>query len=284
MQTRAGVVVVAAWAALAAACATVPVRVPQGGSSPLAASDAAPIVAQAVSTCRGVRTLTAEVGVSGRVGSRTLRGRVLAGIERPGAIRLEAPAPFGAPVFILVARGSQSVLWFPRDKRVLRDAAVADVIEALTGMHRGADDLLALLSGCLVDGGSDESLEARRFESGWIVAPLTGGAEAFIRQQQQRWRIVGGRAGGVGLGTSGETPWRVGYEEFAAGFPARVRVDQPPDLDVTFRVSQLEANVAIDPAAFDLRVPAGAVPLSLDQLRQMGPLADRAPGTGAGSR
>ena len=197
MRARAAVLAVTV---LAAACATLPVRVPEGPSRPLAAPDAVTIFVQASAICRGVRTLTAEIGLSGRVGSRKLRGRVLAGFERSGSLRLEAPAPFGAPVFILAARANQSVLWFPRDKRVLRDAAVADVLEAMTGMRWQPDDLLAVLTGCLVSDPQTAATEAKRFESGWIAMSLSGGAEAFMRRERQQWRIVGGR----GLGRGGD--------------------------------------------------------------------------------
>ena len=261
---------------LTAACATMPLRLPDGPSRPLAASDAAPIIVQASAVCRSVRTFTAEIGLSGRAGSRKLRGRVLAGFERSGSLRLEAPAPFGAPVFILAARADGSVLWFPRDRRVLRDAAIADVLEALTGMRWHADDLLALLTGCLVSDPKVEATEARRFESGWVAMPLQGGAEAFMLRERLQWRIVGGRSQGGG-GDRAATSWTVAYDGFTAGFPGRVRVSQAPATDLTLRVSQIEANVAIDPAAFTLVVPADAVPMSLDELRQMGPLADRGP-------
>jgi hypothetical protein len=265
---------------LAAACATAPIRVPMGPSQPLSLAEARDIFASASAPCRGVRTLTAEIGLSGRVGDQKLRGRVLAGIELPGAIRLEAPAPFGAPVFILAARGDQSVLWFPRDKRVLNGAPVEDVIEALTGMRRGADDLLALLAGCLVTEPMADAASARRFKAGWILMPLTGGVEAFLRADRQQWRIVGGRAVGR-TGPSASASWTVAYDEFSAGFPGQVRLGSlSPGTDMTLRVSQLETNVAIDPAAFTIAVPAGAMPMTLDELRQMGPLADRTASSG----
>ena len=47
-----------------------------------------------------------------------------------------------------------------------------------------------------------------------------------------------------------------------------------PGVDLTLRVSQRDVNVAIDSAAFDVRVPADAVPIGLAELRGMGPLAD----------
>jgi len=276
-MTRGRIAALALTVLAAAACATlVPLRVPEGPSRPLAASESTPLFVQATAACRSVRTLTAEIGLSGRVGGRRLRGRVLAGFERSGSIRLEAPAPFGAPVFILAARANQSVVWFPRDKRVLRDAAVADVIEALTGMRRQADDLAALLTGCLVaDHVQSEESVVMRFESGWLAVPFSSGAEAFLRNQRQQWTIVGGRYSSQG--EQATLPWVVAYDDFVAGFPGRVRVSQPSTTDVTFRVSQLETNLTIDPAAFTLSVPASAVPMTLDELRQMGPLADRGP-------
>ena len=42
----------------------------------------------------GVRTLQAELGLSGRAAGQRMRGRVLAGLV-PGALRLEGVAPFG---------------------------------------------------------------------------------------------------------------------------------------------------------------------------------------------
>jgi hypothetical protein len=279
--TRAALIATVAVAVVTGACATTaPWRIPEGPSQPLAASEAAGLFGQATAACRAVRTLTAEIGLSGRAGSGKLRGRVLAGFERSGAVRLEAPAPFGAPVFILAARSNQSVLWFPRDKRVLRDAAVADVLEALTGMRWQADDLLALLTGCLAADLRPEAIEAKRFDSGWLVVPVSGGAEAFLLGGRQPWRISGGRVP-VDGGDRAAASWTVAYDQFAAGFPGTVRVRREPATDMTFRVSQLEANAPIDPAAFSLMVPADAVPMTLDQLRQMGPLADRAPGSGS---
>ena len=271
-------IAIAVLTVLTGACATLPLLVPEGPSHPLTASDAAQAFGEGSAVCGGVRTLTAELGLSGRVGSRKLRGHVLAGFERSGSLRLEAPAPFGAPIFILAARANRAVIWFPRDKRVLTDATVGDVIEALTGMRRHADDLLALLTGCLVSSPQAGETGAQRFESGWITMPLAGGAEAFLRRPQQQWRIVGGR--GSGGGDPATPPWTVAYDEFAAGFPGVVRVSQAPTSDVTFRVSQLEANIAIDAAAFTLNVPADAAPMSLDELRQLGPLADSAAGSG----
>jgi hypothetical protein len=119
-----------------------------------------------------------------------------------------------------------------------------------------------------------------RFDSGWLTVPLSGGAEAFLRRERQQWRIVGGRGPGES-GAPMAASWLVAYDDFVSRFPGRARLSQASTADITFRVSQLETNVAIDPAAFTVKVPADAVPMSLDELRRLGPLADRGPTQGS---
>ncbi len=205
-----------------------------------------------------------------------MRGRVLAGFERGGALRLEAPAPFGAPIFILVARANEATLWLPRDRRVLRGAPVEDVLEAITGLPRSSDDVLALLSGCL----SSDLATAGPGESGpggWLAMSLAGGIRAFLARDGANWRIAAGHRD-AGTGTAA---WSVSYAAFSSGFPGSVTIRQDPTgggpsaTALTFEVSQVETNVPLDTRAFDVVIPADAQPLTLEELRQSGPLADR---------
>ena len=100
-------------------------------------------------TCAGVRTMTAELALAGRAGGRRLRGRAIAGFERPASMRLEGVAPFGPPAFILAARAGTATLLLPRDNRVLRKAAPEDILGALTGVALSPADLQAILTGCV---------------------------------------------------------------------------------------------------------------------------------------
>ena len=102
-----------------AACGQPRVTLPGGTGTP--AQDFAPAYAQARAACDSVRTMQAELGLSGRAAGQRMRGRVLAGLV-PGALRLEGVAPFGAPVFILVADGTRGTLLLSRERRVVRDA------------------------------------------------------------------------------------------------------------------------------------------------------------------
>jgi hypothetical protein len=263
-----------AFALGAAACATAAtIRLPDGpwADEPSAAG----AFESASAACRGVRTLTAELGVRGKAGRSKIRGRVLAGFERGGSLRLEAPAPFGAPIFILVSRANRATLLLPRDRRILRDVAVDDVLDAITGLRRSSDDVLALLAGCLAADAASAGT-GQRSSGGWLRVGLTGGVTAFLAPEGDRWRLAAGQGAAGAAGVA----WSVSYAAFASGFPGAVTIRQEAgsgaaETALTFQVSQLETNVPIDPRAFDVIVPPDAQPLTLEELRQSGPLADR---------
>jgi outer membrane lipoprotein-sorting protein len=133
---------------LFSSCASKTLTLPTAGGTPI--PDAARIHADISKTCSGVRTLTAELGMSGRAGEQSLRGRALVGFERPDAMRLEGVAPIGPPAFILVSRGGAATLLLPRDERVLRGAEPEQILGALTGVALAPADLQAILTGCVV--------------------------------------------------------------------------------------------------------------------------------------
>ncbi|MEW5984386.1 MAG: hypothetical protein AB1806_18690 [Acidobacteriota bacterium] len=262
------------------ACAPARPRLPQGPWSP--APEAVEWFTEASGRCASVRTLTAEIAVVGRAGETRVRGRLIAGLERAGSLRLEAPAPFGAPAFILAARDVETVLYFPRDGRVLTGASVADVLEALAGIRRGAGDLHALLSGCLV--ADRRPSNGRVAGTAWAQVDLGGGVAAFLRNTDGRWAIAGGRQP-ADVSRSDRGSWAVEYTAVVAGLPRAIlfssgEADSKGGIAATLSLtlSQLETNVPIAPSAFTLGVPPGTLPLSLEELRQMGPLADRRAG------
>ena len=58
----------------------------------------------ATRSCVGLKTVTAEIRLSGRAGTERIRGTLIAALAAPASVRFEAVAPFGAPFFILVLR------------------------------------------------------------------------------------------------------------------------------------------------------------------------------------
>jgi outer membrane lipoprotein-sorting protein len=260
-----GLALAAALAVWSAACATAPLRLPSGPFTPLA--DPGPIVNEAFGHCDGIQTLTAALALSGRAGRQRLRGRVHAGFERPDAVRLEGVAPFGPPVFILAARGSESTLLLPRDDRVLRDAPPASIIAALAGVDVSPGDLRSLLAGC--PGATTEVTEAKSFGPDWVSLTLSDGSTAWLRRTASGWRLVAGTRG----------PLSYEMTEYAGRTPGRVRLRTDPHaapaspiVDLTVRPSQVETNVSLPGDAFTVDVPPQAVGITLDELRESGPL------------
>jgi outer membrane biogenesis lipoprotein LolB len=249
--------------ALSACAARVPPR-PAGEVSPdPAAVDA---FVSATRGCRGLRTLTAELTLSGRAGDERVRGRVHAGFETGGALRLEGLAPFGPPVFTLAGRREQATL-LTRDRRVLPATRVSLVLERLTGLALGADDLRLLLSGCLIDGAQPS--QGKRWPGGWRAVTLATDRVAYLREAQGAAVVVAADYG----------PWTVDYREHVNGWPRAVRVRRTgaASIDVTARIGQLEVNVPIADRAFAIDVPADAVPMTLDDLGAAAPLKPKAP-------
>ena len=121
-------------------------KLPAGAGVP--AADAADALAQATAACRGTRTLTAEIAISGSAGGRRVRGRFSAGVAAPASVRLEAVAPFGSPAFIFVATSEDATLLLPRDDRMLEHGRPDAVLDALAGVPLDAADLYATLTGC----------------------------------------------------------------------------------------------------------------------------------------
>jgi hypothetical protein len=210
-----------------------------------------------------VRTLTAELSLSGRAGGRALRGRAIAGFERPGSIRLEGVAPFGPPAFILAGSGAAATLLLPRDNRVLEGARAEDILGALTGVALSPADLLAVLTGCVV--AMPKPIAGRTHQNGWVSIDVSSDATVYLERVVTGWQPRAARRPG----------WQIEYPAWQTGFPQTVRLrslDPAINVDLTAAVSQLEANIALDPAAFAVTVLPDTLSMSLDELRDSGPL------------
>lgn len=234
----------------------------------------------ATASCRGFRSIEGELALSGRAGGQGVRGRVITGLEAGGAVRLEAPAPFGAPFFILAGRSEVATLILPRERRVLTETPVSAVLERLTGLSLGADDLRLILSGCLAE--KPAPADGRQWPGGWQGVTIGPERVAYLRTVHGRPVLVAADYG----------PWHVDYSAHASGFPRVVRVrsavasakadakasaDRSRAIDITARIEQLEVNTQINPRAWQVEVPSDADPMTLDELRSIAPLAERKP-------
>ncbi|MPZ17129.1 MAG: hypothetical protein GEV06_04315 [Luteitalea sp.] len=238
---------------------------PTDPGTPLA--DASTLYEQATVDCRDVRAMTAEIGLSGRIDGRRVRGRLQVGLAEGGRVRLEAVAPFGAPAFVLAAQPSQATLLLPRDDSYVEERSVATLVDALTGLPLDADDLRAILSGCVsqarrVTGG-------RRHEEGWFSLTLEDGAVLYGRDAGGSPRVVAGRLDEV----------TVEYPDTTGGVPRAVRVMADgatgPRAELTLGLSQVGINEELPDEAFRVELPATATPITVEDLRRAGPLRQR---------
>lgn len=204
-----------------------------------------------------------------------MRGRIITALESGGLVRLEAVAPFGAPFFVLAGRNERATLVLPREHRVLKDTGVRDVLERITGLALGADDLRLILSGCLIDKATPS--DGRQWGSSWKAVTIGPDRVAYLRVQN----------GQPVLTAAGYGRWHVDYSAHAGGFPRVVRVrsslvprslgDGGGDaaIDITARIEQIQVNTQINPRAWDVEIPSDAEPMTLDELRSIAPLAEK---------
>jgi hypothetical protein len=252
-------------AAIATGCAPARISLPSGAGTPFPEFAAA--YQTATGDCARVTTITASIALSGRAGKTKLRGRIDAGLAADGQIRLEGfpPVMFGAgPYFILAARGAESTLLLPRAGRVLRNARPAATVQALAGVALEPDELRAVLSGCGL--GIVQPSGGRTFPNGWAAIDA-GPVTVFIQQIEGTWRIVAGT----------RPPLTLEYAAFQSGRPTNVRLISTPGqsdavTDLRLNLSQVEINTTLERKVFEVEVPREAVPITLEELRKMGPL------------
>ena len=254
------------------------IALPAGAGTPT--TQFATAFASALTHCRDVRTLQAELGLSGHVGGQRLRGRALAGFA-PGALRLEAVAPFGSPAFILVADGSRGTLLLPRDRRILQNAPPEEILNALIGVPLGPDDLRAVLSGCLKANAAPRS--GREYGPDWMSVDLDSGGTVYLQRQATGWRIAAGRYAGLEIEYpkfAGERAPQRGSLAGDPGLPAQIVIRSAgtggagiADVSLAVTLSQVDVNGDLPrDQLVALKIPPGLTPITLDDLRHAGPL------------
>lgn len=255
-------------AAIAAvACAQPRIVFPTGVPTPTA--EALAQWTAATEACGGARVFTAEITADGLVGTERLRQVVLQGaMTRGGELRLLAVAPAGPPIFILAGRDERATLTLPRERRVLV-APAADIVAALIGLRLTAMDWLSVMSGCVAPAAAAE---------GGVIGGVTivrladGTTRVRLDKDGRDWRLTAGQRADL----------LVEYREFQGRWPRALQVSTPAQAPVavglSMSISQVNVNIDLSPRAFALDVPADYRPMTLDELRAMGPLGERGVG------
>jgi hypothetical protein len=234
-------------------------------SGPGLAADASAPLAEATAVCRTISTFSAELGVRGTIAGARARARLLTGLAGDDAFRIEALAPFGQPLFIVASRLGRATVVLS-DDRVLEAGAPGPVLEALTGVPIGATELRPLLTGCAR---TPTAGRARALGRAWLIVP-DGEGDLFLNRTSDGdpWRLVAA----VYHQAAGRE-WRVEYRDFLDGLPGTLRLVGAGDdrFDLRLTLSQVSVNEPLGPEVFEVRMPAGATPISLEELRRSAP-------------
>jgi len=247
---------------VASGCAARVFTPPTGPSVPLA--DAPAVWTQVTTACRDAQRYVAQLRVHGWVGNRDQRiSRTLAGAAtRNDDVFLELQI-MGATVFQMAGQQGQATILLPRDERVLR-APTRDIVAALTGLQWGGRELLDVLSGCVAAPAGDVTGERIGTSARVTLSPST---HAWLRE----------RGGGWELEAAQIADWLVEYRLYDGRWPREVRVTSTgaTPLDLRFTLSQVQVNIDLPPTTFTLNVPERFVPMTIEELRSLGPLRER---------
>src|SRR6266851_5601580 len=73
----------------------------------------------------------------------------------------------------------------------------------------------------------------------------------------------------------GRPEWRAEYRRFEQNLPRAIRFvsSEPGRFDLRLTLAQVELNPRLGAAVFEVRVPPSADPITIEELRQSGPLA-----------
>lgn len=249
----------------AASCGRPAFVLPSGPGVP--APDASAAWTEATSRCSSAQALSAELRLSGRAGTvRIPRATVFTGITSDGQIRLEAPAPFGRPGFLLAGTAQNATLVL-RDDRVV-EAPAARILDALVGLSFDPASLLTVLTGCGLS--RAPIVDAVRYTD--LLAVQTDQGRAFLRSVAGHWRVVAVQRDGL-LVDYVHDPSR------SEVWPRELRLTslpgRNPALTLSVSQDQIEVNVPFPPRAFTVTVPAGATAMTVEELRSAGPLGDQ---------
>jgi hypothetical protein len=211
------------------------------------------VLAEATQHCNAIRTFQAAMRLSGR-GLPNLN--VQTGVTASGQLRLLVGAT-ASPDIWLAGTAERATLLLREDNRVVR-GRTDEIVDALIGARLGPEQFLAMLTGCVA---RDRSVAtATAFDRTRRIS--TPDATLFLEQTNGAWRIV--------AGTFGDT--RVDYRPLTATFPTRVRVRTKlvdgREIGFTLDVQESIPDKPIEDTLFELAVPAGAEPMSVEELRQ----------------
>lgn len=247
------------------ACSVALFTPPTGPGEP--APDASVAWTAATRDCQSVTTYTGSLRVSGRIGADRLPTTItIVTGATPTGFRLEGRAA-SRSIFRLAGSDREATLYLDDGHRYATGQP-EDLTEALIGVRLQPARWLALLNGCL----SPASGAVTGARYGPLLGITTTDGRVFLEMSEGAWRVQEGLFDGV----------IVTYRQFTAPpsrLPAswllRSDAGREPAVALSVTVDRATAGRPIDATAFAVSLPGDAVHITLDELRQSGPLRQK---------
>jgi hypothetical protein len=256
---------IAALLSAVSACAVTLFTPPVGPGEP--APDAATVWAAATRDCRTVTSYTGSLRVSGRIGGDRLPVTVtLVTGATPTGLRLEGTAA-GRNLFLLAGTDAEATLYLDDGHRFAQGRP-EELTAALVGVSLGPARWLALLNGCLSS--ATEAVSGVRY--GPTLGLTTSDGRVFLAMSDGAWQVQDGLFDGIIVTYR---RWIAASSRLPADWRFTSEAGRDPSVSLAVTVDHATAGRPIPATAFTLSLPADAVRITIDQLRQSGPLRQK---------
>jgi len=240
------------------ACSRRPVAT--GPAVPLPNEEAVRLLDDLESSQQSIVRYQAVLKVRGEGPEGRFSATELVVFERPGRVRVELLATFGASRWIAVTDGGEITVLFPRSREYLQESAVEDVVSALLGIRLRPEEVMAILAGSGLPLGEANPARAERVGERVRVVlrgdPPDGPDERVDIERGQVREAVGSRYRVVY-----PTDWK------QMGRTAPERIELASDqIEISLTVEDLDINVRLDPEAFTISIPEGAARLGVAEI------------------
>jgi hypothetical protein len=221
---------------------------------------------------------TGRLHIAGSVGDRQVQSRMWVATMLSAATRLESIESSGHRPFILSAVGEEATLLLPQDGRVVAHEPAAAILGAALGLPLRAADLQRVIA-CPRAGGS---MVGWRLSDNWLRVTMSDGDEvfdAYLRRDRSNRPLTLVAMLGLSAAPDGAR-WRAEFHHKEKDTWRKIRLTSVDlhgqlgrDYDLTLSLDRIQINPPwMGPSALARTVPLSARPMTLDELRPLGPL------------